>query len=54
MVGQKGEEIGVINIPAANLDRFKEELAKISGKLITECGSRKEQFNLACSIQPIE
>jgi hypothetical protein len=40
-----------VEIPTVNLDRFKEELAKVSGPFITECGARKSQYDLACTVE---
>lgn len=41
-----------ITISTANLDHFRKAVDKISGPLITECGSRTLQYELACEIEP--
>jgi hypothetical protein len=41
-------------VKTANLDAFRQELAKVSGAFITECASRKAQHDLMCSIQGIK
>lgn len=43
-----------IFVKTANLDAFRQELAKVSGAFITECASRKAQHDLMCSIQGIK
>lgn len=43
--------LGNIQVSAANLDQFRNEIKKISGVLITECSARKAQNDLACSIK---
>ena len=41
-----------IAIDTKNLDEFKKEVDAISGKIIIECSSRKNQWELACEITP--
>lgn len=42
-----------IEIPTANLDKFKDGITKISGVLITECGARKNELELSCNISGV-
>lgn len=51
LVNAEWTRLGNIQVPSKNLDQFRKEVAKISGVLITECGSRKAQNDLACSIK---
>lgn len=42
-----------IDIPTANLDKFRDKIAQISGVIITECGARNNEYILACDIKGV-